>query len=107
MNSTLNRNEEFTNKLERCRFWPDCRNEDVCPFYHPSKPCTAFPNCWYRDKCLFIHPSCKFGMKCSKINCIYAHYKTSPNIGYLFSMFLLKVYFFYIEIYKPHVLQLH
>lgn len=73
--------------MDRCRFWPDCRNEDVCPFHHPAKPCTTFPNCWYRDKCLFIHPLCKFGMSCSKFNCPYAHYKAAPNISGYFNFF--------------------
>ena len=24
---------------ERCRFWPNCKNGDSCPFHHPTVPC--------------------------------------------------------------------
>ena len=26
-------------KLEKCRFWPHCKNGDQCPFHHPSVEC--------------------------------------------------------------------
>ncbi|KAI1711803.1 RNA-binding, nab2-type zinc finger domain-containing protein [Ditylenchus destructor] len=70
---------EGNRATERCRFWPDCRNEDVCPFYHPSKPCANFPNCWYGEKCLFIHPRCRFSPNCTKSNCPFAHTKLTKN----------------------------
>ena len=25
--------------LERCRFWPNCKNGDTCPYLHPTVPC--------------------------------------------------------------------
>ena len=28
------------NKMaERCKFWPNCKNGDTCPFHHPTVPC--------------------------------------------------------------------
>ena len=24
---------------ERCRFWPNCKNGDSCPYLHPKTPC--------------------------------------------------------------------
>ena len=27
-------------KSERCRFWPNCKNGDECPYVHPAEPCT-------------------------------------------------------------------
>ena len=24
---------------ERCRFWPNCKNGDSCPYHHPSAQC--------------------------------------------------------------------
>ena len=32
---------------ERCKFWPQCKNGDQCPFHHPTVPC----------KCVFVTPS--------------------------------------------------
>ncbi|KAE9551844.1 hypothetical protein FO519_004945 [Halicephalobus sp. NKZ332] len=58
---------------EKCRFYPNCRNEAACLYSHPSKPCMNFPNCWFGDKCLFIHPKCKFEPNCSKPGCPYMH----------------------------------
>jgi len=58
---------------ERCRFYPNCRNEAACMYSHPSKPCMNFPNCWFGDKCLFIHPKCRFEPNCSKPGCPYMH----------------------------------
>ena len=58
---------------ERCRFYPNCRNEAACMYSHPSKPCINFPNCWFGDKCLFVHPKCKFEPNCSKPGCPYMH----------------------------------
>ena len=55
--------EDFTTGSglpERCRFWPNCKNGDTCPFHHPTVPCKLFPNCKYGKKCLFVHPQCKF-----------------------------------------------
>ena len=25
--------------LERCRFWPNCKNGDSCTYHHPTVPC--------------------------------------------------------------------
>ncbi|XP_065286282.1 zinc finger CCCH domain-containing protein 14 isoform X1 [Dermacentor albipictus] len=59
--------------LEKCRYWPACKNGDRCPFHHPSVPCKAFPNCKYRDKCLFIHPNCKYDAFCKRKDCLFTH----------------------------------
>lgn len=24
---------------ERCKFWPNCKNGDTCPYHHPTIPC--------------------------------------------------------------------
>ena len=26
-------------KLDRCRFWPNCKHGDSCPYLHPSVAC--------------------------------------------------------------------
>ena len=26
-------------QAEKCKFWPDCKNGDDCPFYHPTVTC--------------------------------------------------------------------
>jgi len=62
---------------ERCRFWPNCKNGDSCPYHHPSAPCKLFPNCKYGNKCLFIHPQCKFDARCKRADCPYLH--TAPR----------------------------
>ena len=25
--------------MERCRFWPNCKNGDKCTYHHPTVPC--------------------------------------------------------------------
>uniref|UniRef100_A0A131XD31 Zinc finger CCCH domain-containing protein 14 n=1 Tax=Hyalomma excavatum TaxID=257692 RepID=A0A131XD31_9ACAR len=59
--------------LEKCRYWPACKNGDRCPYHHPSVPCKAFPNCKFRDKCLFIHPNCKYDAFCKRKDCLFTH----------------------------------
>ncbi|XP_042293837.1 zinc finger CCCH domain-containing protein 14 isoform X2 [Sceloporus undulatus] len=59
--------------LERCKYWPACKNGDECAFHHPTLPCKVFPNCKFADKCLFIHPNCKYDAKCTKPDCPYTH----------------------------------
>ncbi|XP_017584467.1 PREDICTED: zinc finger CCCH domain-containing protein 14 isoform X2 [Corvus brachyrhynchos] len=59
--------------LERCKFWPACKNGDECVYHHPTLPCKVFPNCKFADKCLFIHPNCKYDAKCTKPDCPYTH----------------------------------
>lgn len=29
-------------QAEKCKFWPDCKNGDDCPFYHPTVTCRWF-----------------------------------------------------------------
>ncbi|XP_029837095.3 zinc finger CCCH domain-containing protein 14 [Ixodes scapularis] len=66
--------EEGPSKLlEKCRYWPACKNGDRCPYHHPSVPCKAFPNCKFRDKCLFIHPNCKYDAFCKHKSCPFTH----------------------------------
>ncbi|NXN97727.1 ZC3HE protein, partial [Rhinopomastus cyanomelas] len=59
--------------LERCKYWPACKNGDECVYHHPTLPCKVFPNCRFADKCLFIHPNCKYDAKCAKPDCPYTH----------------------------------
>ncbi|KAM9714318.1 zinc finger CCCH domain-containing protein 14 isoform 8-T8 [Dama dama] len=59
--------------LERCKYWPACKNGDACPYHHPVSPCKAFPNCKFAEKCLFVHPNCKYDAKCTKPDCPFTH----------------------------------
>ncbi|XP_065797769.1 zinc finger CCCH domain-containing protein 14 isoform X4 [Muntiacus reevesi] len=59
--------------LERCKYWPACRNGDACAYHHPASPCKAFPNCKFAEKCLFVHPNCKYDAKCTKPDCPFTH----------------------------------
>eukprot|EP00124_Ichthyophonus_hoferi_P005383 Ihof_evm2s766 gene=Ihof_evmTU2s766 len=73
-----------------CSFYPNCRNGDTCPFFHPSaslvggsvavksrspKPCANFPYCSWGDECNFHHPlpSCRFGPNCRNMSCAFNH----------------------------------
>ncbi|EFA84590.1 hypothetical protein PPL_01580 [Heterostelium album PN500] len=69
------RNTKKTDKKERCTYWPQCKNGDSCPRYHPTIQCNLFPKCPYGEKCLYIHPSipCKFGPTCANFSCPYNH----------------------------------
>ena len=31
--------------LERCKFWPQCKNGDRCSFHHPTTPCKCVLVC--------------------------------------------------------------
>ncbi|NP_001125818.1 zinc finger CCCH domain-containing protein 14 [Pongo abelii] len=59
--------------LERCKYWPACKNGDECAYHHPISPCKAFPNCKFAEKCLFAHPNCKYDAKCTKPDCPFTH----------------------------------
>ncbi|XP_021058435.1 zinc finger CCCH domain-containing protein 14 isoform X5 [Mus pahari] len=59
--------------LERCKYWPACKNGDECVYHHPISPCKAFPNCKFAEKCLFVHPNCKYDTKCTKADCPFTH----------------------------------
>ncbi|XP_072895678.1 zinc finger CCCH domain-containing protein 14 isoform X2 [Hemitrygon akajei] len=59
--------------LERCKYWPACKNGDDCMYHHPVTSCKTFPKCKYGDKCLFIHPNCKYDSKCTRPDCPYTH----------------------------------
>ncbi|KAB0345606.1 hypothetical protein FD754_022532 [Muntiacus muntjak] len=52
--------------LERCKYWPACKNGDKCAYHHPVSPCKAFPNCKFAEKCLFVRPNCKHNAKYTK-----------------------------------------
>ncbi|XP_057269375.1 zinc finger CCCH domain-containing protein 14 isoform X2 [Pezoporus wallicus] len=69
----LNMLQKQEKVLERCKYWPACKNGDECVFHHPTLPCRVFPNCKFADKCLFIHPNCKYDAKCTKPDCPYTH----------------------------------
>lgn len=60
-------------QAEKCKFWPDCKNGDDCPFYHPTVTCRSFPNCRFGESCRFIHPPCKFDGRCTNSVCPYTH----------------------------------
>ena len=75
--------------LERCKFWPQCKNGDRCPFHHPTIPCNMFPKCRFGAKCLFIHPQCKFDARCTRPNCPYLHTAPKQRVpASPFSMFM-------------------
>ncbi|XP_005986585.1 zinc finger CCCH domain-containing protein 14 isoform X2 [Latimeria chalumnae] len=59
--------------LERCKYWPACKNGSECLFHHPTTQCKTFPSCKFGEKCLFIHPNCKYDAKCTKPDCPFTH----------------------------------
>uniref|UniRef100_A0A2K5S566 Zinc finger CCCH domain-containing protein 14 n=1 Tax=Cebus imitator TaxID=2715852 RepID=A0A2K5S566_CEBIM len=46
--------------LERCKYWPVCKNGDECAYHHPISPCKAFPNCKFAEKMFCMKPDCPF-----------------------------------------------
>ncbi|KAI9562100.1 hypothetical protein GHT06_013064 [Daphnia sinensis] len=68
---------EVQQTLERCKFYPNCRQGDRCSFHHPKTPCKNFPICLFGDNCLFIHPPCKFDATCTRKSCPYTHSQRS------------------------------
>ncbi|KAB0376536.1 hypothetical protein FD755_010980 [Muntiacus reevesi] len=42
--------------LERCKYWPACKNGDKCAYHHPVSPCKAFPNCKFAEKTPALPP---------------------------------------------------
>uniref|UniRef100_A0A8C5JZD7 Zinc finger CCCH domain-containing protein 14 n=2 Tax=Jaculus jaculus TaxID=51337 RepID=A0A8C5JZD7_JACJA len=71
--SDLNMAQKPDKLLERCKYWPACKNGDECAYHHPVLPCKAFPNCKFAEKCLFVHPNCKYDAKCTKPDCPFTH----------------------------------
>ncbi|EGG15304.1 hypothetical protein DFA_10138 [Cavenderia fasciculata] len=69
------RSTKKSDKKERCQFWPMCKNQDTCSYFHPTTQCNLFPKCPYGEKCLYIHPSipCKYGVGCTNPNCAFNH----------------------------------
>uniref|UniRef100_A0ABI7YWA5 Zinc finger CCCH domain-containing protein 14 n=1 Tax=Felis catus TaxID=9685 RepID=A0ABI7YWA5_FELCA len=84
--------------LERCKYWPACKNGDECAYHHPVSPCKAFPNCKFAEKyCPFTHMSrripvlplkpvttpappsssqlCRYFPACKKMECPFYHPK--------------------------------
>ncbi|KAK4469170.1 hypothetical protein MN116_006749 [Schistosoma mekongi] len=59
--------------LERCKFWPNCRNGSSCPYIHPTEPCQLFPRCKFGETCTFVHPPCRYGALCSRADCQFSH----------------------------------
>ena len=71
--SELSMAQKLEKLLERCKYWPACKNGDECAYHHPVLPCKAFPNCKFAEKCLFVHPNCKYDAKCTKPDCPITH----------------------------------
>ncbi|KAL5111162.1 Zinc finger CCCH domain-containing protein 14 [Taenia crassiceps] len=59
--------------LQRCKYWPNCRNQENCQYIHPREECKAFPSCRFGDRCLYIHPPCRYGTQCSRPGCAFSH----------------------------------
>ncbi|CAH8513046.1 unnamed protein product [Schistosoma bovis] len=59
--------------LERCKFWPNCRNGSSCQYIHPTEPCQLFPRCKFGATCTFVHPPCRYGALCSRPDCAFTH----------------------------------
>ncbi|XP_046645114.1 zinc finger CCCH domain-containing protein 14-like [Daphnia pulicaria] len=71
---------EVQQTLERCKFYPNCRQGDRCHFHHPKTPCKNFPICLFGENCLFIHPPCKFDTTCTRKSCPYTHSQRSQVV---------------------------
>lgn len=69
--------------LDRCRYWPNCRNGKECPYIHPSEPCPTFPRCRFGATCIYIHPPCRFDAACTRPDCAFSHSTRSllPKTG--------------------------
>eukprot|EP00123_Amoebidium_parasiticum_P016732 comp23563_c0_seq1/m.39835 comp23563_c0_seq1/g.39835 ORF comp23563_c0_seq1/g.39835 comp23563_c0_seq1/m.39835 type:complete len:342 (-) comp23563_c0_seq1:176-1201(-) len=79
-----------------CTFYPNCRNGDACPFYHPdsepaapakprsTKPCANFPYCSWGEECNFMHPrpNCRFGPGCRNMACPFNHPNGMPATAF-------------------------
>ncbi|CAH8495806.1 unnamed protein product [Heterobilharzia americana] len=65
--------QNIPSSLERCKFWPSCRNGTSCPYIHPSEPCQLFPRCKFGATCTFIHPPCRYGALCTRADCPFTH----------------------------------
>uniref|UniRef100_A0A5K3F3E9 Zinc finger CCCH domain-containing protein 14 n=3 Tax=Mesocestoides corti TaxID=53468 RepID=A0A5K3F3E9_MESCO len=59
--------------LQRCKYWPNCRNQESCNYIHPKEECKAFPSCKFGDRCLYIHPPCRYGLQCTRPGCSFSH----------------------------------
>ena len=47
---------------ERCRFWPNCKKGDSCPFHHPSAQCRYVIQC----SCMMVSSAqCRYVIQCS------------------------------------------
>lgn len=80
---------------ERCKFWPNCKNGDECPFHHPSVQCKFFPRCQFGSKCMNIHPQCKFDASCTRPNCPYMHSSkpvSAPSLPFIIQPLQVPVY---------------
>jgi len=65
-------------KKGRCMYFPNCTNPS-CQYFHPTDPCKNFLTCTSGSRCLYIHPPCKFGSRCTRRGCSYAHTHETQN----------------------------
>uniref|UniRef100_A0A2K5DWT3 Zinc finger CCCH domain-containing protein 14 n=1 Tax=Aotus nancymaae TaxID=37293 RepID=A0A2K5DWT3_AOTNA len=92
--SELSMTQKPEKLLERCQYWPACKNGDQCAYQHPISPCKAFPNCksCMKPDCPFTHVSrsipvlspkpavapsqlCRYFPACKKMECPFCHPK--------------------------------
>ncbi|KAF4526201.1 hypothetical protein B566_EDAN001885 [Ephemera danica] len=71
--------------LDRCRFWPACRQGDACTFHHPTQPCKNLATIVAAPIAVLGRPvsqriggglTCRFYPNCSNTNCRFFHPKS-------------------------------
>ena len=54
--------------LERCKFWPQCKNGDRCSFHHPTTPCKCVFMCERSSPVLNWHMHIRMLCMCTSIS---------------------------------------
>ncbi|KAL4462227.1 hypothetical protein ABPG72_017165 [Tetrahymena utriculariae] len=94
-NNTEENDESLIKELEdkkkqRCKYYPNCKNERTCPYIHPTEPCSFFPSCKYGSQCINKHPDCKYGKSCQRPDCFYEHpFPKKPNMNPFLQMLMM------------------